>query len=75
MHCERHPTAVAVGEQRVWSYFAFPWQIILCLAATVQRNQEMCARVSVGERETSIRHLLPGGSCSNGQRLVGYIHI
>ena len=45
------------------AYLALPRKVIFGLSASVQWDQEVCTRVTVCQRETSIRHFLPGGSC------------
>lgn len=40
------------------SYLAFPRKIVLFLSASIEWNQKVCTRVTVGQRKTSIWHLL-----------------
>ena len=46
------------------AYLALPRKVVFGLSASVQWDQEVCTRVTVCQRETSIRHFLPGGSCT-----------
>ena len=46
----------------VTSYLALPRQVILCLSAPVQRDEQVGTRVPVLDRQASVRHLLVGGS-------------
>src|SRR5690242_4061297 len=36
-------------------YLALPWQVVLLVPAAVQRDQKVCARVSIGGRRSSPR--------------------
>src|SRR5690242_3233162 len=48
-------------------YLALPWQVVLLVPAAVQRDQKVCARVSIGERQAGGAHLLAGGLCAARQ--------
>lgn len=45
------------------SYLALPWCIPSLPSALVERDQEVCAAISVGEWEAGIPHLLTGRLC------------
>jgi hypothetical protein len=44
-------------------YLALPWQVELLVPTPVQRDEKMCARVSVGQGQSGGAHLLAGGLC------------
>lgn len=56
-------------------YLALPREIVLLVPASVQRYQQVCAAVSVGDWKTSIGHLLPRSHCPLCQRLVFFSFI
>lgn len=48
----------------IWrAYLALPGQVEFVHATPVEGNQKMCARVSVGQGQFGIAHLLAGGLC------------
>ena len=54
-------------------YLALPWEVIFFITASVQRDEEVCARVSVGDGEFGVGHLGAGGACEveEGGSVIG----
>lgn len=46
-------------------YLALPGKVVFGLSALVQRDQEVCARVTILQGKTGIGHFLPRGSYIN----------
>lgn len=46
-------------------YLALPGKVVFLVTASVQRDEEVCAGVSVGNGKLGVGHLRPCGGCSS----------
>lgn len=47
--------------RRSTTYLALPRQVVCLEAAPVERNEQVCAAIAVGQRDLGIAHLLASG--------------